>query len=101
LQTFVYVVAGWFLFNIAFAAGMYFRPVRKRPGSPDGGVEKSSRDAGVEAPGLTPVRLRQPSNTLTGQYVSPQPRGAAKLLLFGFWVGDRLRSPGMAERKPL
>ncbi len=33
LTTFLYALAAWFIFNIIFAAAMYFRPTRKKQGS--------------------------------------------------------------------
>lgn len=64
LATFLYVLAAWFVFNIVFALGMYFRP--KRPT-----VAKDSR---IGASG------DERSMTLS------------KVLFFGRWVNDRHHS---------
>ncbi len=65
LATLLYALAGWFIFNIVFAAAMYFRPTRKKQG--DGAV---TNDGGRRRQAMT----------------------FGKVLFFGFWVSDRHHS---------
>ncbi len=62
LTTFLYALAAWFIFNIIFAAAMYFRPTRKKQGS------GSITDQGGRR----------------GQAMT-----FGKLLFFGFWLNGR------------
>ena len=97
MHTFLYLMAGWFLFNLVFAVGMYFRPVRNRPPAPNDDGDQLSRDV-AEASGISSVRLRQQSDAA---HLFPEPGGAGKLLLFGFWLGNRLRPSETEEREPV
>ena len=96
MSTFLYVIAGWVLFNIVVAVGMYFRPVRK-PG-PDNTNASQSREL-----------ARQPSNDASNgsprldavaEHSNPLPAGVTRLLFFGFWLNDRVRArPVVVERE--
>ena len=96
MSTFLYVIAGWVLFNIVVAVGMYFRPVRK-PG-PDNPNASPSREL-----------ARQPSNDASigsprcdavAEHSHPLPAGVTKLLFFGFWLNDRVGARAAVEREP-
>jgi hypothetical protein len=93
LSTFLYVIAGWVLFNIVVAVGMYFRPVRKpKPDNPP-----------------SQELTRQPSNDASdgssrrdavAGHSSPLPAGVTRLLFFGFWLNDRVRArPAVVKRE--
>ncbi|WP_426442321.1 hypothetical protein [Bradyrhizobium genosp. P] len=97
MRTVLYVMAGWVLLNLAFAVGMYFRPIRKRPMAPSNELERSAGDANV-APNMTIAPLRQPTVI---EHISHKPENAAGLLLFGFWLGDELRSSNAEKRDPM
>ena len=96
MSTFLYVIAGWVLFNIVVAVGMYFRPVRK-PGpdnpnaSPSAELAKQpSNDASIDSPRRDAV----------AEHSNPLPAGVTKLLFFGFWLNDRVRARVAVEREP-
>ena len=94
MSTFLYVIAGWVLFNIVVAVGMYFRPVRK-PGpdntSPSRELAKQpSNDASINSPRRDAV----------AEHSNPLPAGVTKLLFFGFWLNDRMRArPVVVKRE--
>ena len=93
MSTFLYVIAGWVLFNIVVAVGMYFRPVRKSgPDNPGASQEltRLSNDASIGSP--RPDSVAEHSN--------PLPAGVTRLLFFGFWLNDRVRTrPVVVERE--
>lgn len=92
MTTAFYLFLGWLIFNIVFAAGMYFRPTRKpavdssegsesgsnvRPRFPDT-VELVLDDDAVAARGTASLRR-----------ISPRPSTLSRIMFFGFWLGDR------------
>ncbi|MFB9268759.1 hypothetical protein ACFFWD_37570 [Bradyrhizobium erythrophlei] len=76
MTTILYILVGWVALNVLFAAGMYFRPVRKLA-STSSELERS--DAGE---GLTRKRSDVPAAIGSSTAVG-------KVLLFGLWLGDR------------
>ena len=96
MSTFLYVIAGWVLFNIVVAVGMYFRPVRKP--APDNPNASPSQD-------LTTQPIHDASNSSSRrdavvQHSNPLPAGLTRLLFFGFWLNDRVRARPAVEREP-
>jgi hypothetical protein len=96
LTTFLYVIGGWILFNVVVAVGMYFRPVRKKkPDSPNTAplrepTERSSDDASSGSPPRDAV----------AEYGKPLPASLTRLLFFGYWLNDRVRTRAAVEREP-
>ena len=96
MSTFLYVIAGWVLFNIVVAVGMYFRPIRKP--EPDNPNASPSREP-----------AKQPSNDASNgssrrdaiaEHSNPLPAGVTRLLFFGFWLNDRMRArPVVVKRE--
>lgn len=96
MSTFLYVIAGWVLFNIVVAVGMYFRPVRKSgPDSPNAAPSRElARQPGNDASTGSPRR-----DAVT-KHGNPLPAGLTRLLFFGFWLNDRVRArPVVVERE--
>jgi hypothetical protein len=96
LSTFLYVIAGWALFNIVVAVGMYFRPVRK-PGPDNPNASPSpelTRQSSNDASNASPRR------DAGAEHGKPLPPGITRLLFFGFWLNDRVRArPVAVERE--
>lgn len=95
MSTFLYVIAGWVLFNIVVAVAMYFRPVRKpAPNSPTIlPPELTQRPSDRVSIGT----LRRDAVTEHGK---PLPAGLTRLLFFGFWLNERVRARAAVEREP-
>lgn len=92
MSTFLYVIAGWVLFNIVVAVGMYFRPVRKpEPDNPNASelIKQPSKDASSGSP---------PSDAVA-EHSKPLPAGITRLLFFGFWLNERVRARPAVERE--
>jgi len=96
LSTFLYVIAGWVLFNIVVAVGMYFRPVRK-PG-PDN--PNASPSAELAKQPSNDASIGSPRRDAVAEHSNPLPAGVTKLLFFGFWLNDRVRARVAVEREP-
>ena len=84
MATALYIFSGWLLFNVVFAVGMYFRPVRKRAAG-------STDDYTLE-----PVSNPRSFDDLGAQRRVPGlrkgnggPAALSKVLFFGFWLRDR------------
>jgi hypothetical protein len=92
VATAFYLFLGWLLFNVVFAAGMYFRPTRKpavdstessesgahvRPRFPDV-VELVLDEGALAARGIASLRK-----------ISPQSSALSRIMFFGFWLGRR------------
>lgn len=96
MSTFLYVIAGWVLFNIVVAVGMYFRPVRKP--EPDNPNASPSREV-----------AQHPSNDTShgssrrdsmAERSNPLPAGVTRLLFFGLWLNERVRArPAVVKRE--
>lgn len=96
MSTFLYVIAGWVLFNIVVAVGMYFRPVRK-PG-PDNPNASPSRELAKQP--SKDASNGSPRRDAIGEHSKPLPAGITRLLFFGFWLNDRVRArPVVVERE--
>jgi len=96
LSTFLYVIAGWVVFNIVVAVGMYFRPVRK-PGPDNPNVSPSRQLA--KQPG-NDASIGSPRRDAVVEHSNPLPAAFTKLLFFGFWLNDRVRARVAVERDP-
>src|SRR5258708_8178746 len=92
VATALYIFSGWLLFNVLFAVGMYFRPVRKRAAG-------STDDRTLEPGSNTRARFSEAdqhsSNDLGTQRSIPGLRrrngGAGRFgkeLFFGFFAPD-------------
>ena len=94
MSTFLYVIAGWVLFNIVVAVGMYFRPVRKPgPDNPSASQELTRQLSNDASNG-------SPRHDAVAEHSNPLPAGVTRLLFFGFWLNDRVRArPVVVERK--
>ena len=97
-SAFLYVIAGWLLFNVAIAIGMYFRPTRKRPPAPAHELERPSMSANVVVPG-SPTAPLQPLGHAVFNHVGRTFGRAARLLLFGFRLGEEHRSSSVEKRE--
>jgi hypothetical protein len=88
----LYLVGGWFLLNVLFAVGMYFRPKRKNA--------TSVLSARVQAEPTGDVRrLRDPADSMQERAVVEadvrdhhRPVQLVRLLLFGLWFNDNRHS---------
>lgn len=96
MSTFLYVIAGWVLFNIVVAVGMYFRPVRKR--EPENPNVSSSRELAKQP--NNGASIVSPRRDAVAEHSNPLPAGVTKLLFFGFWLNDRVRARVTVEREP-
>jgi hypothetical protein len=95
VTTAFYLFLGWLIFNVIFAAGMYFRPTRK----PAAGSNESSES------GLN-VRQRPPDTvelvldddvlaargTASLRGINPWSSALSRIIFFGFWLGERRHS---------
>ena len=88
MSTFLYVIAGWVLFNIVVAVGMYFRPVRK-PG-PDNPNASPSPELAKQL--YNGASSSSPRRDAVAEHGNPLPAGVTRLLFFGFWLNDRVRA---------
>ena len=94
MSTFLYVIAGWVLFNIVVAVGMYFRPVRKPGPDNPGASQELTRQLSNDA------SIGSPRHDAVAEHSHPLPAGVTRLLFFGFWLNDRVRArPVVVERK--
>ncbi|MET3841202.1 hypothetical protein [Bradyrhizobium sp. OAE829] len=91
METLLYVLAGWFVFNIFFAVAMYFRPIRPNPASADNPAQSHAADPSDAASGR-PI-----------QFESSGGRGhsiVTRVLFFGHWLSERVRSSIAAKQEP-
>src|SRR5258708_20489357 len=90
VATALYIFSGWLLFNVLFAVGMYFRPVRKRAAG-------STDDRTLEPGSKTRARFSEAdehsSNDLGTQRSIPgfltrngRPAAVGKGFFFGRWL---------------
>ena len=95
MSTFLYVIAGWVLFNIVVAVGMYFRPVRKlAPDNPDASPSQDLTEPSHDASNGSSRR------DAVVEHSNPLPAGITRLLFFGFWLNDRVRPrPAVVKRE--
>ena len=92
MLTLLYVLAGWFVFNIIFAIAMYFRPVR-RPNPASVENPATSHAAGSSDPASErPLQF----NASGGNGAS----SVSRVLFFGHWLSDRVRSSIAAKQEP-
>lgn len=96
MSTFLYVIAGWVLFNIVVAVGMYFRPVRK-PELDHPNASPSQELAGQSSNNASNGSSRRDA---VAEHSKPLPAGITRMLFFGFWLNDRVRArPAVVERE--
>lgn len=94
MTTVIYILLLWFLFNVVFALGTYFRPPRKVPvdaSSDLAPVVKEGRDSLVadERP-LKSGNAPSSADNLSSN--NRQPALLTKVLFFGTWLYERRRS---------
>ena len=94
MSTFLYVIAGWVLFNIIVAVGMYFRPVRKS------GPDNVSPSRELAKQPSNDASSGSPRRDAVADHSNPLPAGVTRLLFFGFWLNDRVRARPAVEREP-
>ena len=91
-MTLLYVLAGWFVFNIVFAIAMYFRPVRRpNPASPENPAKPHAADSSVPV-GERPLQLVASGGS--------KPSIVSRVLFFGHWLSERVRSSIAAKQEP-
>ena len=91
MSTLLYVLAGWFVFNIIFALAMYFRPVRQpNPASIDGPAKSHAADSSDPA-SMRPLQLDAPAER--GHSI------VTRVLFFGHWLSNRVRSSAAAKQE--
>lgn len=95
MSTFLYVIAGWVLFNIVVAVGMYFRPVRKS------GPDNASPSRELAKQPCNDASIGSPRRDAVTEHSNPLPAGLTKLLFFGFWLNDRVRARVAVKREPI
>ena len=94
MSTFLYVIAGWVLFNVVVAVGMYFRPVRKP------GPDNTSPSRELAKQPCNDASVSSPRRDAVAEHSNPLPAGVTKLLFFGFWLNDRVRArPVVVKRE--
>ncbi|MBR1271817.1 hypothetical protein JQ629_30465 [Bradyrhizobium sp. AUGA SZCCT0222] len=91
METLLYVLAGWFVFNILFALAMYFRPIRPNPASADNPAKSHAADPSDAASGR-PSLFKSPGG--------PGHSIVTRVLFFGHWLSDRVRSSIAAKQEP-
>ena len=95
MTTAFYLFLGWLIFNIVFAAGMYFRPTRKpvvdsNEGSESGlNVRQRPRDT-VELVLDDDALAARGTASLRG--INPGSAALSRIMFFGFWLGARRHS---------
>lgn len=91
MSTLLYVLAGWFVFNIFFALAMYFRPIRQpNPASTDNPARSHPDSSDSASTRLLP--FKPPGGP--GQSI------VARVLFFGNWLSDRVRTSIAAKQEP-
>jgi hypothetical protein len=92
LSTLLYVLAGWFAFNVIFAVAMYFRPIRQPdPVSIDNPAKSHAADSSDSTNGR-PLQF----NASSGRAHSI----VTRILFFGHWLSGRVRSSTAAKQEP-
>jgi hypothetical protein len=95
VTTAFYLFLGWLVFNIIFAAGMYFRPTRKTTADLNEGSE-SGLKVQPRRPDTVELVLDDdalaPRGTASLRGVNPWPAALSRIIFFGFWLGERDRS---------
>ena len=94
VTTAFYLFLGWLIFNVIFAAGMYFRPTRKPAVD-----SNESSESGLK------VRQRPPDTvelvlddalavrgTARLHRTNPWSSALSRIIFFGFWLGGRRHS---------
>jgi hypothetical protein len=95
VATALYLFLGWLIFNIVFAAGMYFRPTRKPPVDSNEGSE-ARLHVRPRLPDVAELVLddgAQAAHAIASlRQISPRPSALNRIMFFGFWLGGRRRS---------
>jgi hypothetical protein len=95
VTTAFYLFLGWLIFNIVFAAGMYFRPTRKpavdsNEGSESGSNVRPRLSDTVEL--VLDDDALAASATVSLRRINPWSSALSRIIFFGFWLGDRRHS---------
>ena len=95
MTTVFYLFLGWLIFNVVFAAGMYFRPTRKAPAASHEGAESGS-NARPRRPDAVELVLDDDvlaaRGTASLRRINPWPVALSRIMFFGLWLGDRRHS---------
>jgi hypothetical protein len=95
VATVLYLFLGWLLFNVVFAAGMYFRPTRKPAVDSTEGSESGSH-VRPRFPDVVELVLDEGALAVRGtaslRKISSQPSALSRIMFFGFWLGARRHS---------
>ena len=92
MSTLLYVLAGWFVFNIIFAVAMYFRPVRRpNPVAIDDPAKSHAADSSDPA-SMRPLQVDASGGR--GHSI------VTRVLFFGHWLSNRVRSSVAAKQEP-
>jgi hypothetical protein len=95
VTTAFYLFLSWLIFNVVFAAGMYFRPTRKPAVDSNEGSES---DLKVRQRPSDTVELVLDDDALAARgtaslrSINPWPLALSRIIFFGFWLGDRRHS---------
>jgi hypothetical protein len=90
LLTLLYVLAGWFAFNILFAIAMYFRPIRQPDPASINNPAKSHVPDSSDTGSMRPLQFNAPGGHST----------VSRVLFFGHWLSGRVRSSIAAKQEP-
>jgi hypothetical protein len=95
VTTVFYLFLGWLIFNVAFAAGMYFRPTRKASADSHEGAESRS-NVRPRRPDTVELVLDDDALAVRGtaslRRINPWPSALSRIMFFGLWLGDRRHS---------
>ena len=95
MATAFYLFLGWLLFNVVFAAGMYFRPTRKPAVDSSEGSE-SGLNVRQRPPGTVELVLDDDAlaahGTASLRGINPWSSALSRIIFFGVWLGERRHS---------
>ena len=93
MSTALYLLLGWLLFNVLFAAGLYLRPTRKRPVDSDEALTLRLNvrpQISVVTVAFDDAKTERGFASLRKE--SKRPAFLSRVLLFGLWLFDRRHS---------
>jgi hypothetical protein len=95
VTTAFYLFLGWLIFNVIFAAGMYFRPTRK-PAVDSNESSESGLNVRRRPPDSVELVLDDDALAARGtaslRSINPWSSALSRIVFFGFWLGDRRHS---------
>lgn len=95
MTTAFYLFLGWLILNVIFAAGMYFRRMRKPAIDLNEGFE-SGLKVRPRRPGTVELVLDDGAlaerGTASLRGVNPWSSALSRIFFFGFWLGERHHS---------